>query len=201
MTDASHSARNDLAFMRAVADDRGPMPRIIGEHMLVPGVVFGANFILIWAAEAHLFNPPSWFYAFSWAPGAVLYLAAWPFLSARSRGAPIGPAARAFAAVWLGVALMTLVSVATIAAATLATGKPYFELWPASAFILYGGAWSAIAIVRRSWGWAGVAAGSFATAVGAAFVLLQPAAYLIMAAGLLLFVAGPGLGIIRRAKA
>jgi uncharacterized membrane protein len=198
MSDAQ-SLHNDLAFMRAVADDRGPMPRTIGEHMLAPGLIFGANFVLIWAAQAGLVSLPAWFNSFTWAPGAVLYLACYPVLMARSKGAAIGPGARAFAAVWCGVALMTLASVAVLVAAAVSTHRTFHEIWPASAFVLYGGAWITIAIIRRSWGWAGVGVGSFVTAVAAAAILFKPESYLIMAAGLILFVAGPGLQIIRRA--
>jgi hypothetical protein len=196
---SDQSLHSDLAFMRAVADDRGPMPRTIGEHMLVPGLVFGANFALIWAAQAGLFTAPGWFNGLAWAPGAVIYLLCWPVLWKRAQGSAIGPAARAFAAVWCAVAVMTLAFVGFMVVASYANQKPYFETWPASAFILYGGAWAALAVVRRSWGWAAVAAGSFATAIAAAAVLLHPAAYLIMAIGLVLVVALPGLAIIRRA--
>jgi hypothetical protein len=196
---SDQSLHSDLAFMRAVADDRGPMPRTIGEHMLVPGLVFGANFALIWAAQAGLFKAPGWFNYAAWAPGAVIYLLCWLVLWKRAQGAAIGPGARAFAAVWCGVAMMTFAFVALMIVASYATRKPYFETWPASAFILYGGAWATLAVVRRSWGWAAVAAGSFATAIAAAVFLLQPVAYLIMAIGLVLVVAGPGLAIIRRA--
>ena len=171
MSDAQ-SLHSDLAFMRAVADDRGPMPRTIGEHMLVPGLIFGANFVLIWAVQANFLAMPTWFDKFTWAPGAAFYLACYPVLMARSKGAAIGPGARAFAAVWCGVALMTLVSVAVIVAAAISTGRTFHETWPASAFVLYGGAWVTIAIIRKSWSWALVGAGSFVTAIAAALVLL-----------------------------
>src|SRR4051812_34128099 len=118
MSDAQ-SLHSDLAFMRAVADDRGPMPRIIGEHMLVPGVIFGANFIFIWAMQAQLITVPHWLDLFAWIPGAAVYLLAYPVLMQRAKGAVIGPGARAFAAVWCGVALMTLASVAVLVAAAV----------------------------------------------------------------------------------
>lgn len=200
MTESQPTIQSDLAFMRTVAEDRGALPRTIGEHMLVPGVIFAANFVLIWAIYVHRFPWPANGYGFLWAPGAVLYLLAYPVLMIRAKGAVIGPGARAFAAAWCGVALMTAAAVAVTVAASFSSGHPMYEIWPAMAFVLYGGAWAAIGIVRKNPGWFGVALGCFATAVIAAAMLTQAGVWLVMAAGLLLFVAGPGLAIIRRAR-
>src|SRR4051794_33932927 len=100
----TQSLHSDLAFMRAVADDRGPLPRTIGEHMLAPGLIFTANFLLIWVIYEHWIEWPVRQYAFLWVPGVAVYMSIYPVLMWRSRGTVIGPAARAFAAAWCGVA-------------------------------------------------------------------------------------------------
>jgi hypothetical protein len=196
----TQTVRSDLAFMRAVAEDRGPLPRTIGEHMLAPGLIFTANFLLIWAIYRGWVDWPARWAAFLWAPGAVVYLAIYPILMRRARGAAMGPAARAFAAAWCGVALMTAGAVATTVAASLALDRSFYEIWPSLAFVLYGGAWAAVAIVRKQLGWGLVALGCFATAVIAAATLTAPLTWLVLAAGLFLFVAGPGWAIVRRAE-
>jgi hypothetical protein len=136
-----------------------------------------------------------------WAPGAALYLLAYPILMLRGRRAVIGPSARAFAAAWCGVALMTAAAVAVTAAASLSLQRSFYEVWPALAFVLYGGAWAAVAVVRRRLGWGLVAGGCFATAIIAATLATQPASWLVFAVGLFAFVAGPGWAITRRAQA
>src|SRR4051812_36439466 len=180
MSDLTHEARADLAFMKAVAEDRGPLPRTIGEHMLAPGLIFTANFLLIWAIyKGWVAWPQRWMF-FLWAPGAALYLLTYPVLMIRAKGATIGPAARAFAAAWCGVALMTFAAVATTIAASLSLDRSFYEIWPALAFVLYGGAWAAIAIVRKQASWGLVALGCFATAVIAAATLTSPLSWLVL---------------------
>jgi hypothetical protein len=199
MNDSVEAARNDLAFMKAVVEDRGPLPALFGAHMLAPGLIYGANFILIWAIWAHLVPWPHAWRDWTWAPGAIVYAPIVTMLSRRKIG--LGPSGRTFAAAGAAFALMVWATLAVIATAQAASGDPaVWMLWPPMVFVLYGGAWSVVCMVRRTVLNGLVALGCFATAVTAAACMKAPEAWLVLGAGALLFVAGPGAAIIRRAR-
>ena len=96
---------------------------------------------------------------------------------------------------------MVWTTLAVLVTAQAATGDPaIWMLWPPIVFILYGGAWTVAFMVRRSLQLVLVAAGCFATALAATALIKAPEAWLVLAAGTLLLVAGPGAVIIRRAR-
>ena len=47
MDDAILAARSELAFLKALADDRGALPAVLGWHLIAIGAVFGADFLHI----------------------------------------------------------------------------------------------------------------------------------------------------------
>jgi len=201
MSDTMRAAREDLAFLKAIADDRGPLPTLIGAHMLAIGLPYGLNFILVWAIFAGRapWWPADWISA-SWIPGTVVYVPLAVFLHLRGRSYTPGPTARLFGAAWGAVGLTALPIIAVMAAAQWRTGIAFATVWPALSFALYGGAWASLALIRGK-AWHGVvAAGSFATAVASAALMGAPGAWLVMAAGILLFLAAPGAAIVRGAR-
>jgi len=205
MTDTStRAARDDLAFLKAVTEDRGPLPGVLGGHMLGVGAAYAPNLVLVWAIYDHRVPWPEALMWGTWLPGTAVWLVIWLVLQGRMKAmgaGGFGPSARVFGAAWSAVGLMTAATVGLLMTATLATGQTNFiQLWPAFAFVLWGGSWSAIALVRRRW-WLGlVALASFAFAIGAAALLAVPEVWLLMAAGLLLVFALPGAVILRQAS-
>jgi hypothetical protein len=201
MTDPARAAREDLAFMKAIADDKGPLPTLIGAHMLAAGAPYGLNFVLIWAIFAG--HAPWWPQSLmmaTWLPGTVVYAPLCLFLTLRGSGNTPGPTARLFIAAWSAVGLIVLPTVAVMVIAQLKTGVAYAMLWPALSFVFWGGAWASLAVIRRK-AWHGiVAAGSLATALASAVMIKDTAAWLVMAAGMLLFVGLPGAAILSRAR-
>jgi hypothetical protein len=198
-----HAARADLAFMKELAEDRGPLPPIVGMHMLAVGVLFGANVVYTWAVMRGLLPRVDNWTVWSWAPATVVYvpLVLW-FSVIQARGGPLGPAARAFAAAWSGVGIMTAVIVAILTIASFKAHQPiFFTVWPAIALALYGGAWCCLALIRRRYWSFGVGVGCFATAIGCALLIGEPEHWLVMGLGMILFLGGPGLAILRAARA
>jgi peptidoglycan/LPS O-acetylase OafA/YrhL len=192
---SASSARDDLAFMRAVAEDRGPLPPLFGAHIFAVGAIFGANILYAYAGNAGLVPWPRNDMVWSWAPAAAVYALAylWLHIQTSRRAAEFsGPAARAFAAVWSGVMLATAAMVAVVWIASERLQAPIYAAWPAMALGLYGAAWAVIGIVRKAWWMLGVTAGCFASAVACAFLIGQKEHWLAMGAGLLLFMAVPG---------
>lgn len=201
MTDDARAARDDLAFLKAVVDDRGPLPALLGWHLLLVGCAFAPNLTLVWAIFAgHVAWPAAWI-GLTWLPGVALWLPGHLWLQRTSGRSTLGPSAQVFGAAWAAMGLMTVVTVALLVTAEFAGGLPVMSLWPALGFVLWGGAWSVVAINRRQpWVW-GVALGSFAVAITCGVVVGRPEVWLVAAAGLMLSFAAPGLVIVRAARA
>lgn len=193
MTGSVQTARDDLAFMKSVVENRGPLPWFFGAHLCAVGLLFGLNLLL----GATLAWPTS---LWCWLPASILYFPVWIIINARSDYTSMGPSARVFGAVWMAVFLMTLALVASIITAQIRTGVAYGLIWPSILCALYGGAWMVGAMIRRRAWMALVALGCFATAILTAAFTGRPQALQILGVGLLAFFAAPGLGLMRLAK-
>lgn len=204
MTDTIRAAQNDLAFMKAIAEDRGALPPILGAHLLAVGLPFGLNVIYAWAGISGFVpspdQPRDWM-IWAWAPAAAIYLLAVIFISLRSRGVTLGPAARAFAAAWTAVTLMTFTVIGVLVLASVRTGIGFYPVWPSLAFALYGGAWTMMGVVRRKLPVIGVAAGCLLTALACAYLTGLNEQWLVVGIGLLLFLAAPGAAMMRKPTA
>src|SRR5262245_22814706 len=174
MSDQARAAREDLAFMRELAEDRGPLPSVLGAHMLAIGVPFGLNVIYAWAGMRGFVPWPADWQVWSFGPGTAVYLPLLAFILLKSRHTPQGPSSRAFAAAWTGVGLMTWVIITILVVATPRTSPQIWTVWPALAVSLYGGAWTSISLVRRRYWGLAVAAGCFATAIACASLINTP---------------------------
>lgn len=196
LSGAAKTASGDLAFMKAVIEDRGPLAGVFGMHMFWPGLIYGINFIYIWAIAAGLADWPWEGLSWTWVPGTILYVPIPFYLWWRHRHMTLGPTARGFAAAWSSVGAMSAATVSALLIATAKTGDPFYEIWPGLAFVIYGGSWMAGAVIRRRWWHGAVAAGSFVIASLSAWRIDQPDMWLVSAVGIILFIAAPGAVII-----
>lgn len=201
MSDQMQAARADLAFLRAVVEDRGPFPRIVGEHMLAVGVLYGLNVIYAWAGKSGLAPWPSgndsvW----GWLPATVIHVIYSIPYSRRLHGVTPGPALKVFGVAWVAVVLMSAAIVGAIFAARARTGIAFEVIWPAVAVALYGGAWTIVGAARRNLGDFVVALGCFITAVICGALAGTPAIFLALGLGIVLFLGGPGLAIMLQAR-
>lgn len=192
--------RSDLAFLRAVAADRGPLPALLGWHLVALGAVFTLAFVHIWAVYAGHAPWPRDLLWLLWLPGALLYLPINVAVHRFGRGMTWGPAAKLFGSAWAALGVMIPPAVIVLMIAQQQTGFPFYRVWPALAFILYGGAWSVAAIGRPAVGYWPIAAGCFATGFVCAGLIEQTVQWLVMAAGLALFMILPGTVIALRAR-
>lgn len=200
MSSVTDSAREDLAFLRALADDAGAPPTMLGLHLLAVGAIYGANLIGIWAVSVFGVSLPEGWLMWSWAPGTALYLPVCLWISLKSRRFAMGPTARVFLAAWIAVGLIALPIVIVMEIARARTGIAFTAIWPALSFLLYGGAWAALGIIRRKSWHGAVALGCLATAIAGALLIDDPAGWLVMGVGLLLFMAAPGFALMRQVQ-
>lgn len=201
MTDALSSARDDLAFLREVAEDRGPLPSHLGAHLFWPGLLYGLNVAYTWAGLAGFAPWPQDWYAWAYMPATVIYIPICIWLTLDGRKQHWGPGARVFAAAWSGVSIMTLTVVGIVIAASVKTGVNYAVVWPPIALALYAGAWLALGVaLRRLWAIL-VAVGCSLSAILMGILTGAPEVWLVMGLGMLLFMAAPGAMMMRRKKA
>ena len=193
MASTAQSARNDLAFMKSVIEDRGPLPWFFGAHLFAVGTIFGLNLL---AGAVVVWPSAIW----SWLPATLVYVPVWFLINARSDYGAMGPSARVFGAVWMAVFLMTLTIVASLIVADIETRVTYALIWPSIACALYGGAWTVGALIRRRGWMALVALGCFATAIACAAFVGRPQMLLVLGVALLAVFAAPGLVLMRLAR-
>jgi hypothetical protein len=201
MTDSTETARSDLAFLKAVAEDRGPLPDLIGLHLLAAGVPYGLNFVLVWAIFAGLapWWPAEWS-MLTWVPGTLVYVPLAAVLGLKGRSFTPGPTARLFLAAWSAVGMVITPALAVMLLAQSRTGVIYAVIWPALSFALWGGAWAALGIIRRKLWHGAMSVVAVITALVSSALMGEPVTWLVMAAGILLSVALPGAAIVLKAR-
>lgn len=212
MTAAAHSAldaaRDDLAFMRALAADRDPLPALYGAHLFAIGACFGPALVLSWAAYAGVAGvSPAWG-QLSPLPAAILYIPALIVILARNnrrirREGRGGPSQRAVWSIWAAVTA----TIFTLLAGFIAAGArddldaaQVMTMWLPAIAALYGGAWVMKAFLRGAPWCALVGVGCFAVSIACAWTANTPTPFLLLGLGLVAFMALPGLAIMLAAR-
>jgi hypothetical protein len=201
------TARNDLAFMRALAADRDPLPTLYGAHLFAIGVCFAPALFVTAAAYAGVGGVPAAWAQWTSLPASIVYtpLLIYILIRGSRSGGGGGPSQRAVWYVWSAVAAMTLaLTIGFIGAgARLGSGAQVMVMWLPALLALYGGAWTMKAFVRGA-PWHGlVAAGCLLTSIVCAWTAnpANPATQFMIAGwALLAFFAAPGLAIMLAAR-
>ena len=199
MTDDIQSLRDDIAYLKAMADSGHSRGAGGGVILMSAGLLFGAASIGQYLAMQHVIPVTMASAGFGWLVAAVAFLAMLALVKLRWRSE--GSSAAAPSAVWQGVGMGCFFIFVALALATWRTQSPLLiEFAPSIIFILYGAAWIASgAAMRQSWmqftGWGGlVAAGVTAWYIG------QPVSYLLYAIGLILLAFIPGVLFVLKAR-
>ena len=195
MTDNIQSIRDDLAYLRALAEegrrggDRG------GVIALAAGLIFATCSVVQWAALERLVGGVV--SNGTWLVGTLAFFAIL-FRFKRRAGSGSGRARLASVA-WMGVGWAIFTLFAALTVATWRTQNAlliYFA--PSIIFALYGAAWTVAAAVSGK-AWVRLTAmGSFAGSIVCAWFISDPVQYLVYAAGLLLLAALPGFIMMRQ---
>lgn len=202
MTDETKALQDDIAFIKALAEDNGRALGRDGAIMVAVGVVFGLNAFRYWGIEAGFLDWAKPSANWMGIDALAVFLIVLQVLMRRFRGVARGAASRAMSAAWTGVGLAISVAVIALAIAAWRLQQPLLVLrvFPLILFTLYGSAWwIAFKVKRRIW-FAGVAAGSFVTAMGCGFGTGRSYGWAILGTGLFLWVAAPGIAILREAR-
>ena len=201
MNDQISTLRDDIAFMRELAEE-GRSPPLVGGLILVSaGVVFSLASVGHWAIATGLVSASPWSYAILWGGAVVLFMLSVALLKSRAATQPgaHAPGNRAAGMAWAGVGwgIFTLMVCVQIVCWRAQSLLPLMML-PSMVLTLYGLGWSVAAVVsRQKWIWL-VALGSYAGAVVTAFFSASNDVYLIYAAAITLLITAPGVVLMRQ---
>ena len=199
--DQLQSVRDDIAFMRALAEEGSQAPLLGGGVSLAAGLVFGMASVVHWLIIRDILRLPSWALMVVWVAAGIAFGLVFAMLIRRVNGQPGANSAinKATGSAWsaVGFAIFTMfVALGGMAYAT--KNAQLFNVFPVMILALYGAAWTVAAdLTRRSWIRI-VALGSFAAAILMGFLATSPYLMLAYAAALILLAAVPGLILMRQ---
>jgi hypothetical protein len=207
---AAHSrealtAREDIAFMRAMAEEGARRPILGGSILLATGLIWATACFGDWLVMTNL--PPRvavvWM---NWIGGSglaaqFLGIAVLVASLRRGRGGTLNRANRVFAQAWNAVGFAIMACLASFFLSAWLAHKPdVFLGFPAVILTLYGVGWTVTASasdVRWTWG---VAMLSFLFAIATGAVAGNVNLPLLFAVAIILLLAVPGAILIRQAR-
>lgn len=203
---AARSAREDIAFMRNLAEEGASGPLLGGSFLLATGLIYAAASAATWVVI--ITRVPSLFWgSWPWIWGIALatHVLAMTVIGLRLRGRRSGAMTRSnrvFAWTWNGVGMAIMACLASFfLESKLGHSWGAYEGFPTMILALYGVGWTATAASSKErWAWA-VAGLSFLFAIASGPLLRNVNLVLLFALALLLLLAAPGALLIKRAKA
>jgi hypothetical protein len=197
------SARDDLAFLRALVSEGGQAQGPVGAGLLAGGLCYGLQCLAQWGLLVSKWTAPPWLALSIGLLPTVIFLAILVRLIIRDRNpSHNGVGTRAMNAAFGGAGLASLTTSAIFA--YLAFRHQSIMIWlfhPMMVCVVQGTVWYIAYAIRRR-GWIGlVSAGWFATALLLAFLIESPWFLLLLAVSLLLMMALPGWVLMRNRPA
>jgi hypothetical protein len=202
MNDKAAAARDDLAFMRGLVEAAGSRGQFLGGSVfLAAGLIYSAQCLLQWAAFAGLIPIPNGGGLTLGLGPTVLFLLVLGWLIWRLRGAPIASSAKAVNAAFSAAGLTNCIMIVVFLTVAWKLRQPLlWEIYPLMVFALQGAAWIIVFMLRRRLWMLAIGLGWYATAITMA-VLINTLDYALVAGlALLLFMALPGLVMMRLAR-
>jgi hypothetical protein len=201
MTNDTTSLKDDISYMRRLAERGRYGPIVGGAFLMAAGVIFGTACLVQWAVLRYGnagFEKLTMSYL--WPAAWLLFGVFWVviyYFRVHARPGVRSEANTAFGMVWIACALGITVQCAAIAAASfLLHATAVVSLIMPSVFAYYGTAWWATAaITKQRWMYA-VASAAFAIALILAFMTYSLNQLPVMGAALFLTLALPGLKLM-----
>ena len=197
----SNTIKDDISYMRRLAEHGRSGPIFGGTFFVAAGVVFGASCIVDWAGRSGSVPISGWGFLYLWLGAFAVFGILWCALYFRLRNFPgknTSASNAAFGVAWSACAVGVFVALAAmeIVAVVVKTSIVLNAYIPV-VFAFYGIAWfTTAAITRRRWMFA-AAAGAFAYALIMGALAENPLQTLAMGVGLQLLLTLPGLQLMR----
>jgi hypothetical protein len=200
--DQMQSIRDDLSYMKALAEEGRRTPLLGGGVLVAAGLIYGLAALAHWAIVAGVVEAHRAVLAVVWALALLAFFGTLIALKRRMVGMPGAFAAnnKAYGVAWSGLGGgMFGIGMALILASVRMDNTIFMGLFPPVILSLYGGAWLITAgLSDRSWP-RFVGFGAIAAALLTAWMIGQVEQWLVYAAGLILFAAVPGYVMMREA--
>jgi len=201
MTDDVKAIRDDLAFLRALAEDGRRTPLLGGSLLAAAGGCYGLASFVQWLILARIIAIPPVSVFGVWILAVAIHLSIQARLVRRLAAKPgvDSTANRASRDVWsaVGVGCFALFAALAVASWKARTGV-LIGFAPSIVLVLYGAAWWVAASVSGLAWIRAVAAGAFATAIVLGLLIGSTWVWLAYAAALVLLALVPGLALMRQ---
>lgn len=202
--DQIQTIRDDIAFMKAMAEEGRRAPLLGGAILANAGAIFAGASVAHWAIASGRLDVPPVGYAAAWGFAMVAFLVALAVLTARLKRRPgaATPANKAFGVAWsaAGFAIFAI-GVSMVLASWRLQTEVVGLLFPSAILALYGLGWSVSASMSGQKWLHAVAIGAFAGAPMVAWFAGRPEQYLAYAAALFLLMSVPGMLLMRKEPA
>ena len=199
--DQVQSVHDDIAYMKALAQEGRRAPLLGGSILIAAGLVFGLASIVAYGIDSGILSVPPVAYAFLWGGAGLIFFAVLMLQVRRTSGRPGANSVvnRAGGAGWMGVGLAIFVMALAMTVVSWKTGSDVsFMLFPSLIFALYGSGWAVSATMSdQKWQWT-LAIACWIAAPLIAFLTGSPLMWLAYAAGLFLFALLPGVLLVRQ---
>ena len=199
--DQLQSVHDDIAYMKALAQEGRQAPLLGGSVLITAGLVFGLASIVHYAIDSGLIavNPVA--YLVLWGAAMLVFFAVLIIQTRRLGGRPGARSAanRAAGAGWMGVGLGIFVMSLSMAVIgwKVKSDIPAM-IFPSLIFALYGSGWAVSATMSdQKWQWT-LAISCWIAAPLIALLTGSPLMWLGYAAGLFLFALLPGVLLVRQ---
>jgi hypothetical protein len=189
---SSSTAKDDLAFMKALVFDGGRSEMAGGQAFFVAGLCFGAQCFLQWAQAIGLLVAPVLVYLTIAVLPSVIFLGFVIYLSLKERNAGPKPvAARAVNAAFTSAGIGNLfISSAFGYTASIEKSMTVWLLYPVVICVFQGAVWYIAYIIRKKIWLAAVSVAWFSTSVALTILLKSIPDYLLVLGFALVFIMG-----------
>jgi hypothetical protein len=202
----ANAVREDIAFMRTLAQQGASGPIFGGSILLATGLIYATASAAVWRVSTHPPSDAAHWLAWIWAAALISQAVITALIILRLRGRGQGMTQtnrsnRMFGVVWNGVGLAIFACMISFAlTAQLAHIPAVMAGSPAVVLALYGVGWMATAASSKErWTW-GVAALSFLFAIASGALAGNPNLALLFAVAILALLALPGFLLVKRAS-
>lgn len=199
--DQIQTLKDDIAYMKTLADEGATGPLIGGSTLVAAGLIFGIASLGEWAGATGLIVLDGIQHLYLWGAAGLVFAVTLTVLIHRQKGRPgvMSPANRAFGTAWMGVGLAIFSMAVALSLLGYKTQSNLPGLvFPSLIFALYGAGWAVSAAMSgQKWLW-WPAYGSWLLAPVLAWFVDDSSLYLVYAIGLVFLALVPGLMLMRR---
>tara|TARA_R110002051_G_scaffold2221_3_gene11568 strand:- start:2051 stop:2677 length:627 start_codon:yes stop_codon:yes gene_type:complete len=205
MTDNRHStAHDDLAYMRAMAQEGRQAPLLNGPIMVAAGLIFGAANLVQWAIVSDLVVVDPMAMLWIWLTAGAVFCVALVFLIRRANRKPGAGSTgnKAVGAAWSALGFGIFIMWISLMAVGFTSGN-WALMWamPSIVATTYGTAWMISSAFSSQRWMTAVGLTAYAGAIACGALIGDPAIYLVFSVLMVLTGLFPGLVLMRQEPA